>query len=151
MAEDLFDGSDLIGVIEDHETFLVSEFLDVSAQDTDAQRMKSADGRSLCLFSFLGSFGFGKEFGNALLHFASGLVREGDCEDLAGRDALSDHVSDSVRDDAGLSCAGSSENQDGPAESEHRVALLGIEGSDTNHQRAECRRTPTRRKLGEGV
>jgi len=64
---------------------------------------------------------------NALLHFAGGLVGEGDGEDVSGRDALGNQVGDAKRDDAGLAGARPGQDQQRPLEGFDGLALLGIE------------------------
>ena len=67
------------------------------------------------------------QFGDALLHFAGGLVGEGDGEDVSGRDALRDEVGDAEGDDAGFARAGAGQNQNRAVQRFDGLALLGIE------------------------
>ena len=60
------------------------------------------------------------QLADPLLHFARGLVGEGDAEDVAGRDAALDQVRDAKGDDPGLAGAGAGQNQ-------HR-AVNGLDG-----------------------
>ena len=64
---------------------------------------------------------------DALLHFARGLVGEGDGEDVSGRDAFGNEVGDAERDDAGLARASSGEDQHRAVQRFDGLALLGIE------------------------
>ena len=113
MAEDFFDGAELLGFVVDDEIALVTELLDVLAQNADAKRMESANGRAVAVFRRRQLAGRARQqFGDALLHFAGGLVGERDAEDIARRDALFDHVRDAISDDARLAGARAGEDQD---------------------------------------
>ena len=64
---------------------------------------------------------------DAFLHFAGGLVGEGDGEDVSRRDAFGDEVGDAERDDAGLAGAGAGQDQHRAVQRFDGLALLGIE------------------------
>jgi hypothetical protein len=64
---------------------------------------------------------------DALLHFAGGLVGEGDGENISRRDAPGDEVGDAERDDAGLAGAGAGEDQHRAVQRFDGLPLLGIE------------------------
>ena len=64
---------------------------------------------------------------DAFLHFAGGLVGEGDGEDVGRCDALGKQMGDTKRDDAGLAGAGPGKNQHRAIQRFDGLALLGIE------------------------
>ena len=70
---------------------------------------------------------FGQKLVDALLHFAGGLVGEGDGEDVSRRDAPGDEVGDAERDDARLAGAGAGQDQHRAVQRFDGLALLGIE------------------------
>ena len=76
-----------------------------------------------------------QKLADTLLHFARGLVGEGDGEDISGRDGFGNEVRDAERDDAGLAGAGPGQDQQRPLEGFDGLALLGIERIQIQHAR----------------
>ena len=97
--------------------------------------MEGADGRTGVRGFGVWRLGFGEEFVDAFLHFAGGLVGEGDGEDVAGRDPLGDEMGNAERDDAGLAGAGAGEDQHRAVQRFNGLALLGIERIQIQHAR----------------
>ena len=67
----------------------------------------------------------GDERLDPLPHFAGGLVRKCDCEDVKRADALPQKPGDSARDDTGLATAGPGQDQERPVEMRNGVLLGG--------------------------
>lgn len=68
-----------------------------------------------------------KKTGNALAHFASGFVGEGDGEDLMGGGAVLDEVGDAMSEGFGFAGTGASENEEGAGEGVSGEGLSGVE------------------------
>src|SRR3954471_21017070 len=83
MAENFFDGGELLAFAVDDEVAFVAEFLDVLAQNSHAEVMKCANGWLEIAFAIF-AFAFGGDFANAGLHFTRGFVGEGDGENIFG-------------------------------------------------------------------
>ena len=64
---------------------------------------------------------------DALLHFAGGLVGEGDGENIGRRHAPGNQMSDAERDDTRLAGAGPGQDQQRAVQRFDGLALLGIE------------------------
>ena len=69
-----------------------------------------------------------------LLHFARGLVGEGDAEDAAGRDPAIDHVRDAKGNDPRLAGSGAGKNQDRAANRLDGLSLLRVERTQIEHR-----------------
>jgi hypothetical protein len=70
----------------------------------------------------------GEQALDPLAHLARGLVREGDGEDVVGRNvALADQISDAVDDDARLARPRAGQNQQRPLGRHDRLALPLVE------------------------
>lgn len=82
----------------------IAEMVDVPAEDPDAERMESRDE------GFESPLGSGKS-GQAILHFAGGLVGERHGEDPVGRCSGPDQFGDAIGDDTGLARPGACEDQ----------------------------------------
>ena len=76
----------------------------------------------------------GDQLEDALLHFARGLVGEGDAEDAAGGDPAIDHVGDAKSNHPGLAGSGAGENQDGAANRLDGLSLLRVERTEIEHR-----------------
>ena len=127
MAEDFFDGAELIGLVVDHEIALVTEMLDVLAQNPGAERMKSAnDGAGRFLAGGAVLFAAANQPGGALLHLAGGFVGEGDGQDVAGIDAFFNQARHARGDDASLARSGAGQNQHRALGRFDGLALRGI-------------------------
>ena len=124
-GEDAFHGAQLVAFVIDHEVAFVAEVMDVVPEDANAEGVEGADGGpGLASVSLPGRFG--QEFANAFLHFAGGLVGEGDGEDVVRCDAFPDHVGDAEGDDSCFAGAGACEDEDRAAEGFHGLALLWV-------------------------
>ena len=129
MAEDFFDSAELIGLVVDDEIALVTQALDVLAQNPHAQRMKSANDGTRRLYAGGAVFWAAPdEPGGALLHFAGGFVGEGDGQDIAGVDTLLDQARHARGDDARFARPGAGQNENGALGRFDRLALRRIEG-----------------------
>ena len=90
-------------------------------QELQPQRMEGADGQPFGRIAL-------DALGHALLHFARGLVGEGDRGDAARRHAArGNQVRDLLDDDAGLAAAGAGEHEQGAIAVRDRGALGRIE------------------------
>ncbi len=118
VREDFFDRAELLRFVVDDEIAFVAQFLDVLAQNADAERMEGADGRAVRLCASESGFRrSGSSLRDALLHFARGLVGERDAEDVSRRNAALDHVRDAEGDDARLARARARQDQ-------HRAVMV---------------------------
>ena len=120
MAEDFFEGGELLGLVVDDEILFITEAIDEFAQDADAKGMECAQCWAGRFFGFVGGTVARNELIDALLHFARGLVGESDGENIFRRDIALDEVSDAKGDDAGFAGAG-------PGQDEERT-LNGFDG-----------------------
>src|SRR5439155_20451926 len=110
VTEDFSDNAELVRLAVDHEIPLVTEFLDVLAENPDTQRVKRTQGGATVegrgsRVGFISGSPFRAprsrdQLVDALLHFARGLVREGHAQDVSRRDALFDQVGNAIFDDA---------------------------------------------------
>ena len=153
VAEDSFDDAELLGFIVDHKIPLVTELLDVVAQNPDAQRVESAKGRAAWQFGVRSSengvcdIGFGNrgssirgprfrhELIDSFPHFARGLVGKGHTQDISGRDALFDHSGNAIRDDARLARARTGQDQDRTIDRYNGPTLLRVQWIQIQHAR----------------
>jgi hypothetical protein len=102
--------------------------LDVRAQNADAQRMERANGRTFrrLAIALLG-FKVRQKLVDALLHFACGLVREGDGENIFRRDSFVDEMRDAISDDARLARARARQNLNLAVNGFSGLTLLRVE------------------------
>ena len=107
------------------------QLLDVLAKNPDAQRMERADGRAVFFVVFPS---LRQKLIDALLHFARGLVREGDAKNVRRCNPPLHHVRDAKSDDARLACAGARENQNRAANGFGGEALLRVERVQVDHR-----------------
>src|SRR5438132_1168000 len=97
--------------------------------------MKSRNRRPIELaFAVVGSSGPRQKFGNALLHFACGFVRERDRQYIFRRDTRLDHVRDTISDHTRFAGASAGEDQDRAANGLHRQTLLWIKRTQLQHR-----------------
>ncbi len=118
LRENLLHGAQLLRLVVDDEVALVTELLDVLAQNPDAQRVEGADGGSnverrgsrariiASVFGVRSRLLLGDQLVDPLLHLARGLVGEGDAEDVAGGDPAINHVRDAKSNHPGLAGSG---------------------------------------------
>ena len=125
--EDFRDDACGVGRIEDGKRRLQLGELRVLAQHAQAHRVEGGDDQALGVDA-LG------QLGGALLHFARGLVGEGDGGDRARLvAAFTDQVGDLVGDDARLARAGAGQHQQRAVEVLRRFALRRIERGKQAH------------------
>ena len=128
VAEDFFNGTELIGLVVDDEISFVAEAFDVLAENPHAEGMEGADDGAGRFFAVGGGLGTANELGGALLHFAGGFVGEGDGKDICGVDTFLDQARHARSDDAGFARACAGQNQHGALGCFDRLALGWIEG-----------------------
>ena len=109
----------MVAFVKDREVVFVADLVCIGAKDPNAQSMKRA-GRDLQRLVVNHPF-------DALLHFASGLVREGHGENFRGIDARGDQPSDAGHDGSSLARASASEDQERSGLVGGGALLLGIE------------------------
>ena len=104
-AQELADDFGAVGRVEDGKVFFVTYLIGFFAQNLHAQRVKGANRQPARLR-------FGQHFGNALLHFRSGFVGEGNRGDGVRQIAdIDNQMLDFLRNHAGFAaaCAGKDE------------------------------------------
>jgi hypothetical protein len=127
-AQNFLHGGELFRLVVDDEVALVAEMFDVRAQNADTQRVECADGRALGRFAVaLPGFQIREQLVDALLHFARGLVRERDSQNVLRRDALGDEVRDAVGDDACLARARARQDQNRAVDGFSGLTLLRVQ------------------------
>lgn len=99
-----------------------------TAQNAGANGMECAEHQPL---RKLGS----DQIFNAFLHFTSGFIGKGHCQDLIGAYALlTDQIGDALCQDARLARARAGENQNGARASGDRFFLLGVKRVERIHR-----------------
>src|SRR5262249_52564580 len=137
--ENFFDGADLLRLVVDDEVPFVTEFVDVLAENADAERMKGADrGTTVVPGSGLRVPGSGNQLADPFAHFARGFVGEGDGEDVSWRNTFGDQPGDAAGDDARFAGARAGQDQDRALQRFHRETLLRVERIQVQH-RCECK------------
>jgi hypothetical protein len=129
--DELFQQADLVVGVEDGEVRLEADQLGVAAQDLVADGVEGAEpGHALDHAA--------DEPADALLHFARGLVGEGDGEDFAGPClALGKDVGKPGGEHAGLAGACTCQHQQRAVERLNGCALLGVERAQV-WRRSRC-------------
>ena len=149
LGGDVTEDAKLVRLAVDHEIPLVTEFLDVLAQNPDTQRVKRTQGGATVegrgsRVGFISGSPFRAprsrdQLVDALLHFARGLVREGHAQDVSRRDALFDQVGNAICDDARLAGARAGEDQNRSLDRLNGESLLRVQRIQVQHARAECK------------
>ena len=129
----------MVAFVKDREVVFVADLDRIGTENPNAQSMKRA-GRDLRRLVVNHPF-------DALLHFASGLVREGHGENFCRIDARGDQPSDAGHDGSRLARASASEDQERARLVGGGALLLGIEivksesahGSSRSAKRARTR------------
>ncbi|CUI80596.1 Uncharacterised protein [Achromobacter xylosoxidans] len=116
----LDDRHGVIGV-EDRERRLETRVARLFAQELHAQRVEGTDGQALAQLAV-------HQRPDALVHFARGLVGEGQRHHVATHvAAFAQQVGDLLRDDARLAAAGAGQHQAGTVQVQHRLFLRGVQ------------------------
>ena len=123
-ADQLLEHAELVVGVEDGEVGLEADQLGVAAQHSRADAVEGAEPGH----AFDRTAG---DRGDALLHFARGLVGEGDGEDLAGPGfAGRDQMGEAGGEGRGLARARAGEDQHRPFGRQHGLALRRIEAGE---------------------
>ncbi len=126
---EVLDQAHLVGGAVDGKVLLVTEPVDVLAQQTHAQGVKGRDDHALAA-------PLADQLLDAFLHLASRLVGEGHCQDILRRHfAPTKQPGDALGDDPRLAGSGAGQDQQRPLGVLHRLALFLVQSGQIHRLR----------------